>query len=92
MVREVPGGPYLILASEDYYAEPQGQLERAANFLGLSSEPMASGRIRNAAEGSELDAELSGRLAARFAPLNAQLGELTGRSFPWSGESAPHPD
>jgi hypothetical protein len=74
----------LILASEDYYADPENALGRAQEFLGLPLLPLGSGGVRNAAVGDQLDPILAGSLARRFAEPNARLRELTGRDFPWS--------
>ena len=74
----------LVLASEEYYADPQTALDQAQDFLGLPREPLSSSEVRNAAAGEQLDPVIAERLARRFAPLNARLVELTGRTFPWS--------
>ena len=74
----------LVLASEEYYADPQTALDQAQDFLGLPREPLSSGEVRNAAAGEQLDPVIAERLARRFAPLNTRLVELTGRTFPWS--------
>ncbi len=74
----------LILASEDYYREPQACLGRALDFLGLPPEPIASGEIRNAAAGDELDPRIRASLAERFAPHNERLEMLTGQHLPWT--------
>ena len=79
-----PADRVLVLASEEYYADPQAELDRASGFLGLAPERTASGDVRNAAAGDDLEPELRARLAERFAPHNAALERLTGRSFPWS--------
>lgn len=79
-----PREQILILASEDYYADPPQVLGEAQDFLGLRREALESGDVRNAAAGAQLDVVLAQQLAARFAPLNARLRELTGRDFPWS--------
>ena len=73
----------LVLASEDYYANPVAVLDEAQRFLGLPREPLGSGEVRNAAAGETIDAGVAAELARRFAPYNARLAELTGRTFPW---------
>jgi hypothetical protein len=79
-----PAEQILVFASEDYYQRPQATLDRVLDFLGLPREQIASGEVRNAAAGSDLDPELRSRLSERFAPYNARLATLTGQSFPWS--------
>lgn len=78
-----PADHILVLASEDYYREPQASLDRALNFLGLPSHPIASGEVRNAAAGNDLDRAVRAQLSARFAPHNAKLTTITGETFPW---------
>jgi hypothetical protein len=79
-----PAERILVLASEEYYRDPQASLDEAVQWLGLPSRPIASGTVRNAAVGDELEAEVRAKLAARFAPYNDRLEQLTGRTFPWS--------
>jgi hypothetical protein len=79
-----PRDQILILASEEYYSNPQKVLDEAQAFLGLPHEVLVSGEVRNAAAGDELDPAIAEQLAARFAPANARLQELTGRAFPWT--------
>jgi hypothetical protein len=79
-----PREQILILASEDYYADPQRTLGDAQDFLGLRGDTLGSGEVRNAAAGDELAPEVRDELAARFTPYNERLEKLTGESFPWS--------
>lgn len=74
----------LVLASEEYYADSQAVLDQTQDFLGLPREPLRSTEVRNAAPGEHVDPAVAERLALRFAPLNARLVELTGRTFPWA--------
>ncbi len=78
-----PAQRILVLASEDYYRDPQSCLDRALQFLGLPGQHIATGAVRNAAGGERLDASVRAQLAARFAPHNHRLEQLTGRTFPW---------
>ena len=79
-----PAERILVLASEDYYADPQQVLDQVLEFLGLPSEPIANRNVRNAAPGEDLDADVRAALTARFEPHNRRLAELTGRTFPWA--------
>lgn len=83
-LRHYPREQLLVIASEEYYAAPQEQLDRAATFLGLRRHRFETGTIHNAAEGENLDPVLQTELACRFAPHNARLSELIGRDFPWT--------
>jgi hypothetical protein len=79
-----PADRILPLASEDYYARPDDVLGRAAEFLGLPRERLATGAVRNAAAGADLDPRLTEELAQRFADSIRRTVELTGRTYPWS--------
>ena len=79
-----PREQLLVVSSEEYYADQQAVLDRALDFLGLPSAPVATGEVRNAAAGGGLDGPLRDRLAARFAPHNDRLAELVGERFDWS--------
>lgn len=79
-----PREQILILSSEGYYRRPQETLDRALDFLGIRRRPVASGEVRNAAQGASLDPQVRARLAARFAPFNERLEKLTGETFDWS--------
>lgn len=79
-----PAERIVVLGSEDYYADPNPALGAVFDALGLPRRPVATGEVRNAADGADLDPAVRDRLAARFAPHNERLSELTGRTFPWS--------
>lgn len=74
----------LVLSSENYYREPQAALDRALDFLGLPGQSIASGKVRNAAAGDDLDPAMRAKLAARFAPHVDNLEQMTGETFPWT--------
>lgn len=74
----------LVLASEEYYAEPASTMRTITEFLGIDYAPVAVGEHRNAAHGEHIEPELRERLRAMFAADNAELEALIGRSLPWS--------
>lgn len=74
----------LVLASEDYYADPVRVLGEVDDFLGLPRRTGSSGTVRNAAPGKPLPPEAVERLRALLTDDTAALGELVGRSFPWT--------
>jgi len=78
-----PRRQLLVLASEDYYRDPQATLDVAADFLGLPTVAFASGKVRNAAGGESLDPAVRAQLEERFAPTRAAIEQLAGRPFPW---------
>lgn len=82
-LQHFPRHQFLVLASENYYREPAATLARVQDFLGLPPESIASGTVRNAAAGEDLEPAVRDRLAARFAPHNENLERLTGEKFPW---------
>jgi hypothetical protein len=73
----------LVLASEDYYADPVRVLGDVDEFLGLPRRAASTGAIRNAAPGQGLPDDLRERLATEFADDIAALSALVGRTFPW---------
>jgi hypothetical protein len=73
----------LVLASEDYYADPVRVLGDVDEFLGLPRRAASTGAIRNAAPGTGLPADVRERLASEFAEDVAALSALVGRTFPW---------
>jgi len=79
-----PAAQIKVIASEDYYADPQAALDEVFEFLDLPPERVASGEVRNAAGGDDLEPAIRDALAARFAPHNDRLEELTGRRFDWT--------
>lgn len=74
----------LVLASEDYYADPVRVLGDVDDFLGLPRRVASSGAVRNAAPGAALPPEVAERLRDLLADDTASLLELTGRDFPWA--------
>ncbi|MGI9157358.1 MAG: sulfotransferase domain-containing protein [Marmoricola sp.] len=74
----------LVLASEDYYADPVQTLGDADEFLGLPRRTTSTGTIRNAATGEPLPSGVRERLAAEFSDDVRALAALTGRAFPWA--------
>ena len=73
----------LVVASEDYYADPVAALGDVDEFLGLPRRAASTGAIRNAAPGEPLPDEVRGRLAQEFTDDIAELSALVGRTFPW---------
>ena len=73
----------LVLASEEYYADPVKVLGDVDEFLELPRRAMSTGAIRNAAPGEALPEEVRSRLALEFTDDIAALSHLVGRTFPW---------
>jgi hypothetical protein len=73
----------LILASEDFYADPPALVTRALEFLGLSGWRPESRRRDNEGRYAELDPGLRRELAGRFAADNRKLYASLGRDLGW---------
>jgi hypothetical protein len=79
-----PREQLLVLASEDYYADPGGVCQQVFAFLGLGPLSLPPSAVLNAAPGSSMAAETRRRLTEHFAPHVREVERLTGQSFPWS--------
>lgn len=75
-----------IMIAEDFYADQQRTLDEAAVFLGLRAAPLPAEALRvwNAAPSQSLKPATRRRLAGHYAPFNADLETLLGRSLPWA--------
>jgi hypothetical protein len=81
---------FLILRSEDFYADPAATFGRVLDFLHL---PRAEPRLRKQdylqyshnTYSSRMDPELRSRLVEYFRPHNRRLYDLLGVDFGWEG-------
>ncbi len=78
-----PPEQVLVLASEDFYADPPGIVGRALEFLGLPGWRPAGRRRDNQGRYRGLDADLRRELAQRFAADNRRLYASLGRDLGW---------
>ena len=77
----------LVLCAEDLFRKPAPTFERIQSFLGIPKVPVTL-RPRNQRPSTPpLDPETRRRLAAYYAPYNAQLTELIGEDFGWSADA-----
>jgi hypothetical protein len=81
-------GQFLILKSEDFYADPASSFKRVLSFLGLPHiELEAQERVfkqyNNNVYSASMDPQLRRRLSEYFEPHNARLYELLGVDFGW---------
>ena len=72
-----------VLFSEDFFATPAAEYERLLGFLGLPVVHPAAYEQFNARRGSALAPATRAALEAHFAPHDAALAALTGRTPPW---------
>jgi len=87
-----PRNKFLILKSEDMFADPQRTFDEVLAFLGLPPHQLKQVEAFNSA--SRLGAEYGGmkqetyqQLAEYFAPHNKKLYELLNRDFGWEDKS-----
>jgi hypothetical protein len=73
-----------VAVSEEYYRDPARALGDVHEFLGLPRHEASTFKIRNAAQGDELDPAMRRRLAARFDDANHALADRIGRDLPWT--------
>ena len=73
----------LILQSEDFYLNPQKNMKRVFQFLGLPNHTLDKYPQINAGSYAEIDPKIRKTLAEYFAPYNRQLEEYLGMEFNW---------
>ncbi len=82
-----PREQFLILKSEDFYANPATALKQVLVFLGVSEAEaelrMQTYKQYNNKTSSKIDAGLRKRLIEYFEPHNARLYDLLGVNFGW---------
>ena len=79
-----PRDQFLILKSEDFFADPQKTLERTCDFLGLKRFTPPSLPVSNPGKYAEQpDAEAVARLRARLQPDMDKLAGMIGPEFKW---------
>jgi len=89
-MRWFPADQFLILRSEDYFAEPLGVLDQVCTFLGIRpasalAKPETLQMHRNAGgQGAPLPPELRCQLEDYYAEPNRALEALLGRTMGWS--------
>lgn len=75
---------FLILGSEELFAEPAGTVEAAQRFLGLTPEVPDDLSPRNARSYDPISPPMRERLRSAFRADNERLCELVGRDFGWA--------
>lgn len=74
---------FLLLRSEDFFADPQAVYDRTLEFLGVEPRPLRTTRPVNSRSYERLDPETREQLAERFREPNRRLAELLGPEFSW---------
>jgi hypothetical protein len=78
-----PRDRFLIVASEDFFADPVSTYREVLDFLGLRAHDPGVIDARNARSYGDMPAATRERLRARFTEDNQRLHELLGRDFDW---------
>jgi len=79
-----PRDQMLIVKAEELFSEPAAALGAIAGFLGVEPWQPVVFRTVNEARPAPIDPSLRTRLVEYFAPHNARLEEMVGRSFDWT--------
>jgi GT2 family glycosyltransferase len=80
-----------IVASEDFYAEPDRVVNGVWSFLGLPPRELRSRKRHNYHPAPDLLPATRRRLQEGFAEHNRQLEQLLGRRLPWPAAGHPVP-
>jgi hypothetical protein len=78
-----PRDRFLIIKSEDFYAEPLQILHQTQAFLGVGPHSPTTLKVHHQADYGAMDWLMRRRLGDYFAPYNRQLYDLLGRDFGW---------
>jgi hypothetical protein len=81
-LRHFPPTALHVMFNEELAADPSGELDRLADFLGLAPGAMTLPRL-NAGRYPPMPAAQRRSLEAHFEERNAELAELLGRPPPW---------
>jgi hypothetical protein len=79
-----PREHFHIVASEDFYADPNRVVNEVWSFLGLPAGRLRSSKRHNFFPAADLLPATRQRLQDSFAEHNAALEQLLGRPLPWS--------
>jgi hypothetical protein len=78
-----PKEQLLILQSEDFFRDPEGNFVKTLQFLGLPEYKLMSYKKFNASQYSLMDKSMREYLINYFIPYNESLYELLGLDFGW---------
>jgi hypothetical protein len=79
-----PTDQILVLASEQFFTDPEATLHTVQSWLGLARHTPTTLTPRNARSYDPMDADLRARLAGHFTDDTAQLPSLTNTHLPWA--------
>ena len=75
---------FLVLRSEDLFAQPEQVTDRVLAFLGQPPNPGGSYPVINQGHRLNLDDAVRARLRKFFLPHNQALEEILGMEFSWN--------
>ena len=79
-----PKEQFLILSSEDLYADPKAIVKQTLEFLDLPTRGLSKEyKTFNDGKYAKMAPETRARLVEYFKPYNARLYEYLGRDFGW---------
>jgi Sulfotransferase domain len=78
-----PREQFYIMASEEFYAEPDRKVNEVWRFLGLAPRKLVSRIRHNHQSAPDIRSETRERLQKSLADHNRSLEELLGRRLPW---------
>lgn len=79
----LPADRFLILRSEDFYAEPPASVKAVLDFLGVPTDPVRPQRRHNYRPAPPMDPAVEAELRDFYREPNARLAELLGRDLGW---------
>ncbi|MBO0350146.1 sulfatase-like hydrolase/transferase [Phormidium pseudopriestleyi FRX01] len=84
-----PKEQFLILKSEDLFANPAATVRQVFNFLGLPDYQLPEYGQHQAGNYDKIDKSIKAALSEYFQPHNRQLEQYLGRTFNWDTDSQP---
>lgn len=79
-----PREQFLILNSDAFYADEQGEIDRVTDFLSLRRHPLAAKPQYNHRPAKAMDPAIRAELADFYRPHNEELYELLGENLGWA--------
>lgn len=83
-----PREQFLVVASEDFYRDPDRITNDVWAFLGIRSWTLRSRRRHNFHQAPDLPTAVRRRLEKALAPHNLELERMLGRTLPWPSSSS----
>ena len=83
-----PKEQFLILKSEDFFADPQSIFKQVTDFLNIPEWDFLEQKQWNVGQYDKMDVQLRKQLQTFFKPHNERLYELLGRDFGWDDHNS----